>query len=192
MHTVSILGNLYILTALPVELASFSGQFYKNEVHLKWSTASEINNDYFTLERSIDGIRFESIGEIKGAGNSNSVLHYSFSDTHPYPGINYYRLKQTDFDGAFKYSEIIPVKPGINGYSLFCSYNADEHILRLHLPGNTDKSQVRIIALLGETKFNSLVSGTEVNLDVSFLSEGIYLVEVVSGSETNRVKFVKD
>ncbi|MCX6274393.1 MAG: FG-GAP-like repeat-containing protein, partial [Bacteroidetes bacterium] len=110
--TVSVLMNVCTLVGLPVELISFSGEPLGKEVLISWSTASEINNEYFTIERSRNGIDFQIVGEVNGAGNSTQTLKYEYLDHQPYPGINYYRLKQTDVDGAFKYSELIVVKLG--------------------------------------------------------------------------------
>jgi len=89
---------------LPIELLHFTAAINNAEVFLSWATASEINNDFFTLERSVDMQTAEVIGYVQGAGNSNQTLAYQFTDRHPLPGISYYRLKQTDFDGSFEYS----------------------------------------------------------------------------------------
>jgi subtilisin-like proprotein convertase family protein len=94
---------------LPIELLTFTAQHKFGQVFLKWSTGSEINNDFFTLERSKDAIFSEIIGFVNGAGNSAQTLHYQFIDTMPLSGLSYYRLKQTDFDGSFEYSSWIPV-----------------------------------------------------------------------------------
>ena len=92
---------------LPIELLTFSATVTNNNwVKLDWQTASEKNNDYFTLERTTDGIHWEIIKNIDGAGNSSTPLNYSEIDRNPHPGISYYRLKQTDFDGQFSYSKI--------------------------------------------------------------------------------------
>jgi Secretion system C-terminal sorting domain len=95
---------------LPVELLSFSASNADGKsVMCEWTTASEINNDYFTIERSDKHDIFEEIGKVDGAGNSTDILNYSFTDKSPLNGINYYRLKQTDFDGNFTYSPIVAV-----------------------------------------------------------------------------------
>lgn len=91
---------------LPIELLSFKAEAGQKLVNISWSTASEINNDFFTVQRSQDGVTFFPIGEIDGAGNSTTVLNYSFPDNNPYFGLAYYRLKQTDFDGNYSYSAI--------------------------------------------------------------------------------------
>lgn len=85
---------------LPIELISFTATLNNNEVTLNWSTATERENDYFTVERSSDGSTFETIGKVDGAGNSQSLLKYSLLDSDPMHGVSYYRLKQTDFNGA--------------------------------------------------------------------------------------------
>jgi len=97
---------------LPIELISFKARVENNNVVLEWVTASEINNNFFTLERSLDGRNFEVIGYIDSkapGGNSNQILRYRHIDRNPPEGILYYRLKQTDYDGAFEYSAIISI-----------------------------------------------------------------------------------
>ncbi len=93
---------------LPIELLSFNAEYDGKNVRLYWATSSETNNDFFTVEKSADGIDFIEAGYVEGAGNSNSVIEYSFTDENPFT-LTYYRLKQTDFDGACTYSQIIGV-----------------------------------------------------------------------------------
>ncbi|MBI2272104.1 MAG: T9SS type A sorting domain-containing protein [Bacteroidetes bacterium] len=95
---------------LPIELLNFTAQYKEGAVHLNWVTATETNNSYFTVERSSDGIRFEIITNVTGAGNSLSKLSYSSIDAKPLKEISYYRLKQTDYDGKFTYSKMVAVE----------------------------------------------------------------------------------
>ncbi|MFN8335710.1 MAG: T9SS type A sorting domain-containing protein [Cyclobacteriaceae bacterium] len=97
-------------TPLPVELVSFDGAYENPVVSLNWQTASELNNDYFTLERSASGTQFETLAKISGAGTSSQAHSYSYIDASPFPKVTYYRLKQTDYDGASEYSKIIRVE----------------------------------------------------------------------------------
>ena len=92
---------------LPIELLSFTGTLHEKYNLLEWITATEKNNDFFTLQRSFDGITFEAIGNVKGAGNSNLPLNYSFKDNYPKNGITYYQLLQTDYDGTISKSGVI-------------------------------------------------------------------------------------
>jgi type 1 fimbria pilin len=98
------------LIHLPVALLSFDAVVSNNEVVLQWTTASEINNDYFSIERSTDGRSFETVGIVNGAGNSNRLITYTKNDPEPVKGISYYRLKQIDYDGSFEYSQLVSVK----------------------------------------------------------------------------------
>ena len=95
---------------LPIELLSFTAGLKGNAVRLDWATAQEINNDYFTIERSDNGTEFDEIMVVRGAGNSNSILTYSVDDKAPLNGTAYYRLKQTDFDGQSSTSNIVIVQ----------------------------------------------------------------------------------
>ena len=96
---------------LPIELLSFNAAtcVYDKEVCLDWTTATEINNDYFTVERSADAVNYTEAVSLNGAGTSNQTHYYTAIDNKPFNGINYYRLKQTDFDKNSKYSPIITI-----------------------------------------------------------------------------------
>ncbi|MFN8145572.1 MAG: hypothetical protein U0073_14210 [Bacteroidia bacterium] len=104
--------------ALPIELLGFSAQKYDKDVRLDWTTAAEINNDYFTVERSADNNEYVPLEIIRGAGNSTSIINYNTFDKDPLFGVSYYRLKQTDYDGVFTYSDPVKIefgrKPGIS------------------------------------------------------------------------------
>ncbi len=104
-------GEYYTLgsterAALPITLISFNASVLNDQVEITWSTAEEINNAFYTIERSKDGKEFEAIGFVEGAGDSQEILEYVFYDTKPVPGTSFYRLKQTDFNGESDYSEI--------------------------------------------------------------------------------------
>jgi hypothetical protein len=90
-------------TDLPVELLSFDSEVNKKSINVYWQTASELDSDYFELERSADGENWEVLGRLAAAGNSNTLLDYSFIDQNPLMGDNYYRLHQVDFDGKDEY-----------------------------------------------------------------------------------------
>ncbi|MEM1321122.1 MAG: proprotein convertase P-domain-containing protein [Bacteroidota bacterium] len=96
-------------SALPIDLRSFNAQYLKKEntVELAWSTSSEVNNDYFVVEKSSDARHWKSIGKLNGRGNTSATSQYHLIDHNPLPGaVSYYRLLQVDFDGSFSYSNI--------------------------------------------------------------------------------------
>lgn len=105
-------------TTLPVELISFESSCVNDQQSLTWKTASEENNAYFSLEKSIDGTNFSSIAIIPGAGNSNSTISYSAVDRE-YTNMCFYRLAQTDFDGSTHYSDIIGSSQCVSAYRYF-------------------------------------------------------------------------
>ena len=100
-------GYYKVTSPLPVGLLSFSAEQDNHAVKLSWATATEQNNDHFTIERSADALTYESVGTIGGAGTSSLGHNYDFEDQHPAEGMNYYRLKQTDYDGHSKYYNVI-------------------------------------------------------------------------------------
>lgn len=106
-NSTAVLGCTPI--TLPIELYSFEGNSYNITNNLTWVTLSEINNDYFVIQRSSDGYDWENIGKVYGAGTSLEKNSYSFNDDNYKNVINYYRLKQIDFNGGYKYSDIITI-----------------------------------------------------------------------------------
>lgn len=171
---------------LPIELLTFSGKKVGQKNFLEWVTGTEINNDYFVLEKSNSGILFDEITIIDGAGNSNGVLTYSFLDNEPHSPVTYYKLKQVDFDGRYTYSDIISVNenPSSNDPSIIQLYpnpaltsvNID-----LYSPVNTDV-KVEIYDYLGvfvvseTTKLNN--GQTTLNYNIDELANGVYCIRV--------------
>lgn len=96
-------------SVLPIELLYFLGFNDNNKNTLNWRTATEINNAYFSIEKSSDAYSWDVIGKLSGSGNSESYKDYKFVDIEPIHGINYYRLKQVDYNGAYKYYGIIAI-----------------------------------------------------------------------------------
>ena len=94
---------------VPVELVSFNSKKDHNNIILEWQTATEINNDFFNIERSSDSKNFKMIGKVMGYGNTTETIDYDYTDRNPIKGTNYYRLKQFDYNGEFEYSEIISI-----------------------------------------------------------------------------------
>ncbi len=107
-------GSGGYISPLPIVLSKFSAVNNPNSVTICWTTESEINNNYFTIYRSEDGKNYEAIGTISGAGNSERTINYTFTDYYPSNGIEYYKLKQTDFDGQSEISHAIAIKRNSN------------------------------------------------------------------------------
>jgi hypothetical protein len=101
---------LNLISTLPIELITFDAVKQNRDIKLSWATAGELNNDYFTIERSADGISWETVHTLPGSKNSSQVRDYSWIDDSPFAGISYYRLKQTDYDGKSETFNIVSVE----------------------------------------------------------------------------------
>ncbi len=116
--------GIAVYTFVPVELTSFYAKLADNKILLKWATASELNNYGFEIERKDGGTeKWDKIGFVNGKGSSGELSNYSFNDKSPLAGKSYYRLKQIDFDGSYKYSEVVSVEyKGVASYELSQNY----------------------------------------------------------------------
>lgn len=123
-----------IVNVLPIDLLSFSANAQPHHVDLIWQTATEVNNDYFTIERSKDGLVYEPLFDVAGAGNSNTALSYEAQDMHPLSGLAYYRLKQTDFNGQESTSSVQWVYYGNNPVPLVLYPNPAQNHINSNLP----------------------------------------------------------
>lgn len=168
---------------LPVELLSFTGSCKGNAVELKWTTATETNNDYFTIGKSIDGLNFKDIGKAAGAGNSSQPLHYSFSDKSPYNGTAYYRLKQTDFDGKYKYSRVIVTTCGDAFSDVMVYPNPSTDKLTLNV-GNIKLSLLsfQLYDVSGKLIENKKISSAIETIDMENLPCATYFLKVTKNN----------
>ena len=169
-------------TILPIQLTSFTGENSGNDNLLKWTTSSETNNDYFTIEKSEKAIDWEVLETIQGAGNSNSNLNYRFMDYSPHPKVTYYRLKQTDYDGQFAYSEIIAVKTNLDEVSignLYPNPAREEFSFNYHqLKGNLQLSIYSAQGVLVKEHFYSNIADVgKITVPVVQLANGLHFVD---------------
>lgn len=191
--TYSMGGDLvfktYVNSALPVELLDFSGEQVGNHIQLNWTTATEINNDYFNIERSNDAINFHTIGKVNGVGNSNTIFNYSFIDENPSNGINYYCLKQIDFNGNYEYFEAIAVTMG-SEIPIRVYPNPSHDYIKIEVPSN-EKVNITIKDMIG----NSVRVTDNINInepiDIQDLHDGIYFIEIKSDLHVKSIKFIK-
>ncbi len=179
---------------LPVELLHFTAQPSKAHVSLNWATASELNNDYFDVERSTDGRSFQKIERVKGAGTTDVTLHYSYKDVKPQRGQNYYRLKQVDFDGAFEYTNIITAD--------FKGSDQVVKIIPTHTYGELNvvffeifdqDAPIEVFNLIGNRVLTGYLpaGGNEVHFDVSNLNSGQYYIRVRGADDYITERFLK-
>ncbi len=180
--------------SLPIELLSFTGKKVGKMVKINWSTATERQNDFFEVERAEDGIQFSAIGKIKGAGDSQSTLDYELLDAAPKPGTNYYRLKQTDFDGQYTYSPVVTVQfDGLGSFRLFPVPVKDQLQLQLDEP-DAFESQWTVYNALGQLVLSGQIPEDQstIDLNVSDLTPGMYLLQRTSDRARSSRMFVKE
>jgi hypothetical protein len=181
--------------ALPVELTSFTAEVVPEGVALNWVTAVEINNDYFAVERSVDGVSFETIGKQAGMGNSSVEQYYGIMDLAPKAGLTYYRLKQVDTDGTFEYSDLVSVfvKETTHANVAWAMY-PNPVIDKLKITGGEEGRLVGLELMDQDGRsiaLHPLVFGEETQIDVSGLRPGMYIIRVITPDQVSSQRFIK-
>jgi hypothetical protein len=185
-------STITCLTALPIELVSFTAHLNSDKVDLAWTTATEKNNDYFTIQRSKDAQNFEDLFQVDGSGNSTSILNYFDIDRSPYEGLSYYRLAQTDFNGFISHSNIVPIDYNPNGESsidLFPNPSDESSISYLELNQFGEQEVLVVLRdVLGKELFTKVVVTKSNNELVSLnqdgnLPKGAYLITASSNNK---------
>lgn len=177
---------------LPVELTSFSSRPASSGVLLDWRTASERNNSHFDIQRSTDSRSWQTIGTAQGAGTTLEPQVYNFIDRQPLPGINYYRLKQVDFDGQFKYSHIISIDFKDSGRSASIAPNpVGVELTFTWSGGETEPLTATIFDVNGKVWQQTGLTAN--SLSVEMLPPGAYFIKIEnnSGQVLLRDRFIK-
>ncbi len=178
-------------TTLPVDLLYFNAKSSDNKtVQTTWATVTEINNDFFTVERSKNGEVFEFVGKVQGAGNYAGELNYSLVDDAPYEGTSYYRLKQTDFDGQFEYSNIVAVNLNTKTTSTFNVFPIPFNNTITVNVSNDELVNAIVYDLSGKVIVTDSFVGAKV-LDMSNLSAGTYFINLSTNTSTEMIKLIK-
>lgn len=183
--------------ALPVDLLSFTGNWAGNAISLDWTTGTEINNDYFDVQWSPDGVNFESIGTVKGYGNTLEEVNYNYIHSNP-GSTNYYRLKQNDFDGAFEYSPVIIVKGEISTQiEVSASPNPFVNEFSLIIESSiNDEAKIEIATINGISVYSqshNLFAGSQsikIQQAAQF-NNGAYIVIIKTSQKTQTLKIIK-
>ncbi|MCK9574640.1 MAG: T9SS type A sorting domain-containing protein [Candidatus Pacearchaeota archaeon] len=179
-------------SVLPIELVEFTGKNQKEFIFLEWTTASEKNNDFFSILKSYDGISFENISDIDGAGNSTTMRYYAYKDYDARTGMNYYKLKQTDYDGKNVDSKIISINRN----------DLDFNILVYPIPSASPNVKVTVnkhvgiatlkfINITGQTLLSTNINtneSLEYELGKTDIPSGTYFIKI----ESENVVFIKE
>ena len=190
-------GPLDITDPLPIKLLSFDAKSNNNSVNLTWVTSSEINNDYFTIDRSVDTKIWEEITMINGSGNSNRTISYSATDDSPLDGVAYYRLKQTDFNGKFEYFKVVSVTLDSEDtdftVTIFPNPVTSGDFITLEL---STSISTNILVVLTDVNGNNFYSqyfngGKSIRIPINDnIPKGLYAVSLMVDNQTYRKKLI--
>ncbi len=160
----------------PVEIVEFTATKKNDATLLKWKTASELNNKQFDIEHSKNGIDFKKIGEVRGAGTSNDIIAYDFTDPNPAAGVNYYRLKQIDFDGTNAHSEIRQVNFGGDSKGINIFPNPAVDFVKIE---NAEQgSSIQVYDMLGKVVLENTIDDSA-ELSMEQFVQGAYIFRVL-------------
>ena len=180
---------------LPITLSSFEATPNDNKsVQINWATASEENNEYFSLEHSTDGINFREIDQQAGAGNSTETNIYSYTHKDVANGLHYYRLLQVDYDGAFEYSDIVTAQVRGDKGDVFVMPNpaSNDILIQTKVPFTKD-ADFQILNMQGQVVLTNVLrkGTTELELNISDFPIGIYYLQLFAGNEVIMKKIIK-
>lgn len=184
---------------LPVTLLSFNARVTGQGISLYWATSSEINNDRFEIERSVDGTDFQKIGEVPGNGDSREVINYDYVDNFPPLGRIYYRLRQVDIDGAFEYSKVLAIDNDQYSESLEVMLypnpsDGSEIHLRATSKNRESRIHVQVLNTMGVVVFDQNFDPDQLNggkLETQkVLAPGLYIFNVQQGDTAIQQKLV--
>lgn len=191
-------GNNFIatftVTGLPVTYITFTATALVDNVVLDWRTAMEENNARYEVERSRDGRTFEQIGVIEGAGTTLEEQAYRYVDASPAAGVNYYRLKQVDYDGAYAYSAVVSAK--VNAKAVEVTMFPNPVMNQLQITAPAEAATVLVFDALGKVvhRLDDARLSTTAMLSMSHLPKGLYIVQVMdaqTGSVWHTARVVK-
>jgi hypothetical protein len=174
---------------LPIELIYFSATKNNKQVNVNWETASELNNDYYLVEKSKDGVSFESFAKVAAAGNSLSKLKYATIDGNPFSGVSYYRLRQVDFNGAYSYSQIQAVEFDDSkefSFDVFPNPNEGKNINITLNANQDDEVLVVVYDITGQESYSKVLITSEDDNSVfaidpsNSLAPGVYIITATS------------
>ncbi|MCF8429092.1 MAG: T9SS type A sorting domain-containing protein [Bacteroidia bacterium] len=183
-------------STVPVKMLSFEGIKNENNAILNWATSSEINNEFFIIERSFDGINFEKIGKVKGKNNSIVISNYSYTDPNIFSDLKnqivYYRLNQIDFDGTSSISKVVLITSTFENNGITIFPNPSNGVFNISFESkNNSAAKIKIIDVLGKTVWyneRTLLNGINaINLN---LNKGNYLLIVEENGKLTTKKIV--
>ena len=175
---------------LPVELSYFKGKQQQEVIYLEWETLTEINNDFFLIERSVNGRDWQILEHLDGHLNTSISHQYDYTDKNPMTGVNYYRLSQVDVDGSMEIFDLVAVEyHSMSDILLFPNPASDFIDIKISNLDTYEDLEISVFNLFGENmNVDSLSPGV---LDISKLKSGTYRLHLISGRNEYQLVFIK-
>ena len=179
---------------LPIELGELTAEVNNSVIDINWTTLTETNNDYFLIEKSTDGVNYTIIDRVEGAGNSNQILEYGIYDMEPSQGVSYYKLKQVDYDGKFKYFGPVAINYNkINNAELNIYPNPVIRGNQLNVENieDIDNTQFTIVDIVGnKIVLNYYITDNSINFNTENFAKGTYILQIKSNNKFLQQKFI--
>jgi Secretion system C-terminal sorting domain len=186
------IGNTDKSKPLPIGLTTFKGHCQNSMVTLNWTTATEVNNDFFNVEKSADGFSWDVLATVKGAGTTSAKTTYSTIDEKPFAKLSYYRLKQVDFGGSYSYSNIVAV-PIDAPDGLLVYPNPSKSTFTVLASEIINPDQVRVTNSMGQdVPFSIENSNNRLTISIGDVSQGMYVIKVKTSSGAKAIKVIKN
>lgn len=185
----NFIATFTVATPLPVKYGSINVlDLGNNQNKIYWTTFNEINNDYFEVQHSMDGIDFEVIGMVTGNGNSNKEIDYAFIHKNPYQSLDYYRLKQVDYDGKHEFSPIVSLSKKSTG-NVHIFPNPTQGVLNFN--GIQEETKVTIYDWSGKV-IRNYENFANSFIDIQDIEAGMYIISVINNDAAQSFKIVKE
>jgi len=177
--------------SLPVRLVYFDAKAENELVQVRWETASEENKDFFTVEKSQNGVDFQQATIVDAPGNSSANKTYNWTDLEPYKGISYYRLKQTDYDNSFSYSQMKAVRIKTLSGPAELYPNPVQEYLFLKEDKQGQSRSYKIFDVNGRVVENQKLAAGEKKIDMTHFTPNLYIIHYIKDNQVQKFKIIK-
>lgn len=183
-------GGTTACATVPVEFASFLAENKKTHTLLNWTTSTEINNDYFIVQHSLDGKHFEDLEYVKGNGTTSTVQYYRYEHGTPAQSVNYYRLKQVDYDGTTDYSDIVSVRYGNEtDFEIDIYPTVFNDVVSIISSTQLIDASTEVYDFQGALVYKNVINGNEI--DLTTLQTGSYILRIVRENNVSTHRIIK-
>lgn len=182
------------LNPLPVKLINYNAVLIQSASKISWSTIGELNNDFFNLEKSIDGINWTSIATIDGKLSSDNVINYEYVDAKLVQGVQFYRLSQTDINGETETFNVLSIDFNLSSIQINAYPNPTNGLINIELKQeNLENASIKVLNSMSQLVLEQIQpENNHITLDLTSLDAGIYFIQVNNGLTSETIRIVKN